>query len=95
MYALAAALDPDSLRALARATFAEMVLAGITVVGEFHYLHHGAGGTPLRRPERDGRGRDRGAQREAGVRITLLDTCYLHGGHRPRAGHGPSALLRR
>ena len=37
---LAARLDPDSYHALARAVFAEMVLAGITVVGEFHYLHH-------------------------------------------------------
>src|SRR5262249_22259562 len=43
MYALAARLDPDSYLALARATYAEMALAGITCVGEFHYLHHGSG----------------------------------------------------
>jgi cytosine/adenosine deaminase-related metal-dependent hydrolase len=42
MYALAERLDPDSYRALARAVFGEMALAGITCVGEFHYLHHGA-----------------------------------------------------
>ena len=36
-------LDPDQQYALARATFGEMLLAGITCVGEFHYLHHGAG----------------------------------------------------
>ena len=41
MYEVAARLDPDSYRALARATFAEMALAGITAVGEFHYVHHG------------------------------------------------------
>ena len=40
-----------------------MALAGITCVGEFHYLHHGPGGTPLRRPERDGRRADRGRRR--------------------------------
>ena len=40
MYAVAARLDPDTYFALARAVFAEMALAGYTVVGEFHYLHH-------------------------------------------------------
>ena len=44
MYAVAARLDPDSYLALARATYAEMALAGVTCVGEFHYLHHPAGG---------------------------------------------------
>ena len=62
MYELAERLDPDSYAALARAVFAEMVLAGITAVGEFHYLHHGSDGTPYDRPERDGAcpGRGRG-----------------------------------
>ena len=50
MYEVAAGLDPDSYLRLARATFAEMALAGITAVGEFHYLHHGPGGEPVRRP---------------------------------------------
>ncbi len=44
MYAVADRLDPDSYLALARAVYAEMALAGITCVGEFHYLHHGPGG---------------------------------------------------
>ncbi|HZI44341.1 MAG TPA: amidohydrolase family protein, partial [Ilumatobacter sp.] len=44
MYRLAATLDPESYHRLARATFAEMVLAGVTCVGEFHYLHHAPGG---------------------------------------------------
>src|SRR5215469_7053157 len=43
MYALADRLDPDSYRSLASAVFAEMVSAGYTAVGEFHYLHHGPG----------------------------------------------------
>ena len=50
MYALAGRLDPDRYLALARATFAEMALAGITAVGEFHYLHHGPGGAPYDDP---------------------------------------------
>ena len=53
---------------------------GSPCVGEFHYLHHGPDGTPLRRPERDGPGADRRPRAEAGIRITLLDTCYLAGG---------------
>src|SRR4051794_11160043 len=44
MFRLAAALDPDAYHRLARATFAEMVLAGVTCVGEFPYLHHAPDG---------------------------------------------------
>ncbi len=54
MYSVAAGLDPDSYFRLARATYAEMALAGISTVGEFHYLHHGPGGVPYDRAERDG-----------------------------------------
>ena len=79
MYALAATLDPDRYRALARATFAEMALAGITLVGEFHYLHHGPGGVPYADPNEMGHVILHAAA-EAGVRLTLLDTCYLQGG---------------
>jgi formiminoglutamate deiminase len=79
MYALAGRLDPDSYRSLARATFAEMALAGMCSVGEFHYLHHGPGGERYDDPNEMGRVLI-DAAREAGIRITLLDTCYLHGG---------------
>jgi len=64
---------------LARATFAEMALAGVTVVGEFHYLHHGPGGRPYEDPNAMGSAVIEAAS-EAGLRLTLLDTCYLHGG---------------
>ena len=50
MYSLVDRLDPDTFHALARATYAEMALAGITAVGEFHYLHHGPDGTPYADP---------------------------------------------
>ena len=79
MYALAARLDPDSYRALARATFAEMALAGVSCVGEFHYLHHQAGGVTYADPNAMGAA-VAAAAAEAGLRITLLDTCYLQGG---------------
>jgi formiminoglutamate deiminase len=79
MYRVADTLDPEIYLALARATYAEMALAGITCVGEFHYVHHGPGGTPYEDPNEMG-GALIAAAREAGVRITLLDACYLHGG---------------
>lgn len=79
MYELAARLDPDSCFALSRAVFAEMALAGITCVGEFHYLHHGPGGVRYDDPNAMGHAVISAAA-EAGIRITLLDTCYLHGG---------------
>ena len=46
MYDVAERLDPENYHRLARATFAEMVVAGICVVGEFHYVHHQPDGRP-------------------------------------------------
>jgi formiminoglutamate deiminase len=79
MYEVADRLDPDSYLALATAVYAEMGLAGISCVGEFHYLHHGPGGTPYADPNQMGRVLIEAARR-AGIRITLLDACYLSGG---------------
>jgi formiminoglutamate deiminase len=92
MYDVAARLDPDSYLALATAVYAEMALAGISCVGEFHYLHHGPGGTRYADPNEMGRALLTAASR-AGIRITLLDTCYLSGGlgtdGRPQPLAGP------
>lgn len=79
MYRVAARLDPDRYHRLARAVFGEMALAGITAVGEFHYVHHRADGAPYADPNAMGEA-ILAAATEAGVRITLLDTLYLHGG---------------
>jgi formiminoglutamate deiminase len=79
MYDLAARLEPETYRDLARAVYAEMALAGVTTVGEFHYLHHGPGGTPYADPNAMGEAL-RAAADDAGVRLTLLDACYLAGG---------------
>jgi formiminoglutamate deiminase len=90
MYTLAGTLDPDSVLALARATFAEMALAGVTVIGEFHYLHHSHGGVPYADPNAIGAALLEAAA-QAGVRITLIDACYLHGG----PGREPDPVQRR
>lgn len=73
------ASHPDTYYDLARATYAEMALAGITAVGEFHYLHHAPGGTPYDNPNAMGEALIAAAS-EAGIRITLLDTAYLAAG---------------
>ncbi len=79
MYAVASRLTPDSYFLLARAVYGEMAMAGITAVGEFHYLHHAPGGVRYSDPNAMGAALVAAAT-EAGVRMTLLDTCYLHGG---------------
>jgi formiminoglutamate deiminase len=79
MYDVAVRLTPDSYFALARAVYAEMALAGITAVGEFHYLHHAPGGVPYTDPNAMGEALIAAAG-EAGIRITLLDTAYLSAG---------------
>ncbi len=90
MYAVAERLEPDSYLALARATYAEMALAGATAVAEFHYLHHGPGGRPYEDPNVMADALAQAAA-DAGIRLTLLDSCYLAGGldadgHQPLAG---------
>lgn len=87
MYAVAQNLDPDSYLELATATYAEMALAGITCVGEFHYLHHAPGGRRYGDPNAMGAALLEAA-RQAGIRLMLLDTAYLAGGL-DSSGHHP------
>jgi formiminoglutamate deiminase len=79
MYELAERLDPTRYLELARAVYGEMVLAGFTRVGEFHYLHHAPGGVRYNDPNAMAEAL-RQAASDAGIRLTLLDTCYLAGG---------------
>jgi formiminoglutamate deiminase len=92
MYEVAARLDPDSYLRLARAVYAEMALAGVSCVGEFHYLHHQPGGRPYADPNAMGRALVQAAA-EAGLRMTLLDTCYLAGGLDPSSPTAPGGML--
>ena len=90
MYAVAERLDPDSYHRLATAVFREMVAAGMTAVGEFHYLHHQPDGTPYDDPNAMSHALV-AAARDAGIRLTLLDTCYLSSGF----GEPPQGVQRR
>ena len=56
-----------------------MLAAGYTAVGEFHYLHHQPGGRGYDEPNAMGEALVQAA-RDVGIRLTLLDTIYLHGG---------------
>ncbi|MVU81464.1 formimidoylglutamate deiminase [Nocardia sp. ET3-3] len=86
MYAVARRLEPDSYYRLARAVYAEMVLAGYTSVAEFHYLHHPGHGQRYADPNEFSHALVAAAG-DAGIRLTLLDVCYLAGGFgRPTTG---------
>ena len=98
MYAVTQRLNPDTYFALARATFAEMALAGITVVGEFHYLHHGPSGRPYADPNAMGDAADRGGGRgrhpdHAARHLLPRRRPDRRGAHRAR--RRPAAVLRR
>lgn len=79
MYRAAARLDPERYHAVARAVFGEMLVSGWTAVGEFHYVHHRADGTPY--PAAHAMELAvAAAAADVGIRLTLLDTAYLAGG---------------
>jgi formiminoglutamate deiminase len=79
MFDAAQGWDRPSYTDYARSVFREMLHAGITAVGEFHYLHRY--GNELGEALID-------AAQAEGIRITLLDACYLRGGidNRPLEG---------
>lgn len=94
MYDLANRLPPDGIGAVSSLAYAEMLRAGFTSVGEFHYLHHRPDGTPWTDAEG---GPDAlslqiaAAARRAGIRLRLLYVAYARSGH----GLPPNPLQRR
>jgi formiminoglutamate deiminase len=79
MYRYAGSLTPESYEEVATAVYMEMALAGVTTVGEFHYLHHQSGGVPYTDVNEMGHALIRAA-RAAGIRIALLDAGYFAAG---------------
>ena len=80
MYQAAARLSPEDLYDVARMCFLEMVRAGITTVGEFHYVHNAPDGTPYDDPNLLARQVIAAAQ-SVGLRIVLLRSAYFRSGH--------------
>ncbi|MFC4527376.1 formimidoylglutamate deiminase [Dyella halodurans] len=101
MYAFAAAIGPEELKAIAAQLYVEMLKSGYTQVCEFHYLHHQPDGTPYAQPEAMSLALIEAA-REAGITLTLLPVLYMSGGFdgRPltprqcRFGHDVPSYLR-
>ncbi|MFP4073467.1 MAG: formimidoylglutamate deiminase [Actinomycetota bacterium] len=79
MYQVAGSLTPESYERLATAVFVEMAMAGVTIVGEFHYLHHQPRGIPYFDSNEMGHAVIRAA-RTAGINIALLDAGYFRAG---------------
>jgi formimidoylglutamate deiminase len=80
MYHAASQLDPQDVYDVARMAFLEMVLAGTTTVGEFHYLHNAPDGRPYDDPNLLSKQVIAAAQ-SVGIRIVLLRTAYLRSGY--------------
>jgi formimidoylglutamate deiminase len=80
MYAAANRLTPEEIYIASRMAFLEMALAGITAVGEFHYLHQAPDGTPYSDPNLLEREVIRAA-RDVGIRIALLRVAYARAGY--------------
>ncbi len=86
MYVLAEKLDASSIYTLSRLAYAELAMAGVTAVGEFHYVHHQPDGAPYadRLELADAVVR---AARDTGLRIALLRVLYQRdGAGRPAEG---------
>ncbi len=82
MYDLVDRMDAATFERLTREAFSEMLAAGITTVGEFHYLHHDSGGKGYAFDEIVIE-----AAAAVGIRLVLLGTCYRTGGiDEPLAG---------
>src|SRR6266700_3315911 len=75
MYAEAQRLDPERLYTSALYTYREMLAAGYTSVGEFHYVHHQPDGQPYANPNAMSEAVLQ-AGHDAGIRVVLLMTAY-------------------
>ncbi|MEQ8354512.1 MAG: formimidoylglutamate deiminase [Kiloniellaceae bacterium] len=101
MYRFVGAITPEQLHAIAAQLYVEMLKAGYTAVGEFHYLHHGPDGRPYDDVAEMSR-RTLAAAAATGIGITQLPVLYGYGGFgAQKVGEGqrrflndPSSLLR-
>ena len=92
MYHAANRLSPEGLYQASRMAFLEMLLSGITTVGEFHYIHHAPGGTPYSDRNELAWQVLRAAQ-DSGLRIALLRTAYVRSGWGKPAEPGQARFL--
>jgi formimidoylglutamate deiminase len=91
MYQFVGRMDPEDLEAITALAYAEMLEAGFTRVGEFHYLHHDRDGAPFADPAELAT-RVAAAAAGTGIALTLLPVFYAHASF---GGAPPSARQRR
>jgi formiminoglutamate deiminase len=77
MYRFLHRLDPDSFQSIAEQAYVEMLEAGFTRVGEFHYLHHAPDGASYADPG-EMAVRIAAAAQVSGIGLTLLPVFYAH-----------------
>ncbi len=88
MYRLALSMNPDQVRAVAAQAYIEMLEAGFSRVGEFHYLHHDVDGRPYAEIAEMANAVSAAAA-HTGLGMTLLPVFYAHsafGGKPPNEG---------
>lgn len=88
MYRFALSMTPDQVEAVAAQLYVEMLEAGFSRVGEFHYLHHDRDGRPYANIAEMAE-RIIAAASETGIGLTLLPVFYAHssfGGAAPNEG---------
>ncbi len=91
MYRLALTMTPEQMQAIAAQLYVEMLEAGFTRVGEFHYLHHDRDGAPYANLA-EMADRIAAASAETGIALTLLPVFYAHSGF---GGSAPTEGQRR
>ncbi|MFK7802276.1 MAG: formimidoylglutamate deiminase [Anaerolineae bacterium] len=87
MYDLVEKLDPENMYTIAKLAYTEMALSGVTLVGEFHYVHHQNGGVPYANRTELADAVIRAAT-DVGIRICLIRTAYMRGGYQQEATAG-------
>jgi formimidoylglutamate deiminase len=92
MYHAANLLSPEAMYHVARMAFVEMLLSGITTVGEFHYVHHDLNGAPYDQRNLLALQVLRAAD-EVGLRIALLRTAYVRAGWRKPSDPGQARFI--
>jgi len=79
MYRFLSSIEPEDMEALAAQVYVEMLKAGYTTVGEFHYIHHHPGGQPYDDRALLSRQIIKAAL-ETGIAITHMPVLYAYGG---------------
>ncbi|QPF87330.1 formimidoylglutamate deiminase [Bradyrhizobium genosp. L] len=84
MYRFVTRMTPEDVEAITAQAYVEMLEAGFTRVGEFHYIHHTAAGAPYA-DIAELAGRVVAAAQASGIGLTLLPVFYAHAGFGGRA----------